>query len=89
MQMVELYWLLTREMPQVPGIEFDFPLTFEPALEWTPHEADPNKIVSVIPGFGEKPDILIKGDQDAEEEAKDRGELDGRRCGFPKPNLLK
>jgi hypothetical protein len=78
-KMVELYWLLTGEMPQVPGIELDFPYSFEPALEWTPHEADPNQIMSVIPGLGEGPDILIKGDQDAEEEEKDRRrELGGR-----------
>jgi hypothetical protein len=84
MKLVELYWLLTGEMPQVPGIEQDFPYTFEPALEWTPHEVDPNNIVSVIPGFGAEPDILIKGDQDAEEEEKGRAELaarDQRRLG--------
>jgi hypothetical protein len=81
--MVELYWLLTGEMPQVPGIEddvscYDFRYSFNPALEWTSHEADPNQIMSVIPGLGEGPDILIKGDQDAEEEEKEgRRELGG------------
>ena len=85
-RMVELYWLLTGEMPQVPGIECDFPYSFDPALEWTPHEADPGKIMNVYPGRNGEPDILVKGDQDApQEEKRERVASIGDRLDGPVP----
>jgi hypothetical protein len=70
-QMVQLYRLLTGEMPQSPGIEYDFSPEEMPALEWaSPTERDPDKILCVHPGSGTSPDIILKGDQDDEGTAK-------------------
>ena len=63
-RMVEIYRLLTDEMPQSPGIEEVFDADEELAVEWaTPIERRPDELFYVKPGFGGEPDILIKGDQ--------------------------
>ena len=70
-QMVQIYRLLTGEMPQSPGIEYDFSSEEMPALEWaSPTERDPDKILCVHPGSGDSPDIILKGDQDDESATK-------------------
>lgn len=71
-QMVEIYRLLTGEMPQSPGIEDVYETGETPAVEWsTPVERNPNELFYVQPGFGGDPDILIKGDQNgASKESK-------------------
>ena len=64
-QMVEIYRLLTNEMPQSPGIEATYDADEVPAVEWaSPTERRPDELFYVKPGFGGEPDILIKGDQD-------------------------
>ena len=70
-KMVQIYRLLTGEMPQSPGIEYDFSPEEMPALEWaSPTERDPDKILCVHPGSGDSPDIILKGDQDDESATK-------------------
>jgi len=64
-RMVEIYRLLTNEMPQAPGIDAVCDADEEPAVEWaTPIERRPDELFYVEPGFGGEPDIMIKGDQD-------------------------
>jgi hypothetical protein len=66
-QMVEIYRLLTSEMPQSTGIEVMYNTDEVPAVEWaSPTERPPDELFYVRPGFGREPDILIKGDQDGE-----------------------
>jgi hypothetical protein len=63
-RMVEIYRLLTDEMPQSPGIEAVYNADEQPAVEWAaPIERRPDELFYVKPGFGGEPDILIKGDQ--------------------------
>lgn len=63
-RMVEIYRLLTNEMPQSPGIEAVYDADEVPAVEWaTPIERRPDELFYVEPGFGGEPDIMIKGDQ--------------------------
>jgi hypothetical protein len=55
-RMVEIYRLLTDEMPQAPGIEFEYHADETPAVEWSsPTERDPCEIQYVVPG---NPDII-------------------------------
>jgi len=70
-RMVEIYRLLTNEMPQAPGIEVEYHGDELPAVEFaSPTERDPNETYYVITGerAGE-PDVMIKGDQDGNEES--------------------
>jgi hypothetical protein len=71
--MVEVYRLLTGEMPQSPGIEFVYRADETPAVEWSsPIERRPDELLYVLPGFSGEPDIVIKGDHHGEqEEVKD------------------
>jgi hypothetical protein len=63
--MVEIYRLLTNEMPQSPGIDIEYFGNETPAVEWaSPTERDPGEVYYVHPG---NPDILIKGDHHGEE----------------------
>ena len=60
-RMVEIYRLLTGELPQVPGIEIAFHADETPAVEWSsPTERDPSEVLYVLPG---NPDIILRGDQ--------------------------
>ena len=69
-RMVEIYRLLTNEMPQAPGIESEYHSDELPALEWTsPTERDPNEHYQVITDVTE-PDILIPGDQNGDKESE-------------------
>jgi len=71
-RMVEIYRILTNEMPQSPGLEELYRSNEEPAVEWaTPLERTPDELFYVQPGFGNKPDILIKGDQDGTSKEED------------------
>lgn len=71
-RMVEIYRLLTNEMPQSPGIEAVYNSDEEPAVEWaTPVERPPDELFYVEPGFGGEPDILFKGDQDGTSKKED------------------
>jgi len=68
--MVEIYRLLTNEMPQAPGIEAEYYGDETPAVEFvTPTERDPSETYYVIPGVGVgNPDVMIKGDQNGSSE---------------------
>ena len=80
-RMVEIYRLLTNEMPQVPGLESEYHSDELPALEWaSPTERDPNECYQVITDVTE-PDILIPGDQNGDQESEDR-KLKQTRAGF-------
>lgn len=60
-RMVEIYRLLTGEMPQAAGIEEEYHGDELPGVEFpSPLERDPNEVFYVHPG---QPDILIPGDQ--------------------------
>jgi len=71
--MVQIYWLLTGEMPMVEDLDLiDLPL-HPPAIEFvSPTEReDPDaagNIVYVHPGLGDDPDIIIQGDQHDQED---------------------
>ena len=83
-RMVEIYRLLTREMPQSPGIEALYESNEVPAVEWSsPTERRPDELFYVQPGFGGEPDIVIKGDQDGSspkeiQSAKAQGRIEGK-----------
>jgi len=63
-RMVEIYRLLTGEMPQAVGIEAEYFSDEMPGVEFaSPTERDPSEVVYVHPGLGGEPDVLIKGDQ--------------------------
>jgi hypothetical protein len=67
-RMVEIYRLLTGEMPQAAGIEIEYRGDELPGVEFaSPIERDPNEIfhVNVSVHLGD-PDILISGDHDGE-----------------------
>ena len=68
-RMVEIYRLLTGEMPQSAGIEAEYSGDELPGVEFaSPLERDPNDIFYVYPGL---PDVLIPGDQ----HESDRGRI--------------
>lgn len=71
-RMVEIYRLLTGEMPQSGGVEAEFRGDELPGVEFpSPLERDPNEIFYVYPG---PPDVLVSGDQnDRELEVEERG----------------
>ena len=87
-RMVEIYRLLTGEMPQAPGIEAEYYGDETPAVEFaSPTERDPNETYYVVTGRGEDPDVLIKGDQngsskqgskEGDQESVSEGEQAGR-----------
>jgi hypothetical protein len=83
-RLVEIYRLLTNEMPQSPGIEVEYYGDETPAVEFaSPTERDPNEAFYVVTGSGNEPDILIKGDQNGSDEKSSEGSIDegeqGRR----------
>ena len=69
-RLVEVFRLLTDDMPQAVGIDIEFTPDERPALEWaSPTERDPNELyaVDVVPGG---PDILTpRGDQHGNQES--------------------
>lgn len=84
-RMVQIYWLLTGEMPMVGDLDLiDLPL-HPPAIEFVSpteredHDAAGN-IVYVHPGLGDDPDIIIQGDQHDQEE-------DGLETSLPQENV--
>jgi hypothetical protein len=84
-RMVEIYRLLTDEMPQSPGLEEFYGSDEEPAVEWaTPNERRPDELFYVEPGFGGEPDILIKGDQDGTSQKESYEEIHGPQGCSPK-----
>ena len=92
-RMVEIYRLLTNEMPQAPGIEVEYYGDETPAVEFaSPTERDPNEAFYVLTGSDNEPDILIKGDQDGNrkegsgensEGSLNEGEQGRRHLRFP------
>jgi hypothetical protein len=75
-KMVEIYRLLTGEMPQSPGVEHEYQPEETPAVEWSaPTERDPNDINYVHPG---DPDVVIKGDQHEDRERSEHQIEQGR-----------
>jgi hypothetical protein len=84
-RMVQVFWLLTGEMPQVADLDLiDLP-SEPPAIEFvSPSEReDPDSagdIVFVHPGLGIDPDIIIQGDQYDQEE-------DGGLSALPEEDL--
>ena len=83
-RMVEIYRLLTGEMPQAPGIESEFRADELPALEWaSPSERDPNEVFQVIASNGLEPDIIIPGDQNGSHEPTDKQIKQDRKTLLP------
>ncbi len=82
-RMVEIYRLLTNEMPQAPGIEAEYLGDELPAVEFaSPTERDPNETYYVVPkARAGEPDLLIKGDQDDNQEESNTKEGDQGRVG--------
>jgi hypothetical protein len=82
-RMIEIYRLLTDEMPQVPGIEMEYKGDELPAVEFaSPSERDPNETYYVITGDGAgEPDVLIKGDQNGNSEKGSPEEGSQKRIG--------
>ena len=80
-RMVEIYRLLTGDMPQAPGIEVEYAGDELPAVEFaSPSERNPNDVYYVMTGSGKEPDILIKGDQHGNEESNTtKGQLENGR----------
>lgn len=68
-KMVEIYRLLTGDMPQAVGIDVEYRGDELPGVEFaTPMERSAQRVTAVHPGFGDEPDILIEGDQDDDDE---------------------
>jgi len=66
-RMVEIYRLLTNEMPQSVGIEAEYHVDELPGVEYTsPVERPPDEILYVHPGQGGEPDVVIEGDLNEE-----------------------
>ena len=64
-RMVEIYRLLTGEMPQSPGIEVEYRSNELPGVEFSsPLERDPSELYYAHPG---DPDILIPGDDNGQD----------------------
>lgn len=79
-KMVEIYRLLTGDMPQAPGIEVEYAGDELPAVEFaSPSERDPNEIYYVMTGAGGEPDVLIKGDQHGNQEGNTQGQLEEQK----------
>jgi hypothetical protein len=84
-RLVEVFRLLTDDMPQATGIDVEFTPDERPALEWvSPTERDPNELYAVDPAPG-GPDILTPmGDhhgnkEDQQEDQNSSKGLQGQR----------
>jgi hypothetical protein len=88
--MVEIYRLLTGEMPQAAGIEVEYQGDELPGVEFaSPIERNPNEIfhVNISVHLGD-PDILIPGDQDGESDINKQCEEEGLELrGEPRGRL--
>ncbi|NNL46951.1 MAG: hypothetical protein HKO76_01115 [Acidimicrobiia bacterium] len=68
-KMIEIFRLLTGDMPQSPGVEKLFNADELPGVEWaSPVERDPNKVFCVVTGEFSEPDVII------EEEKEEHGQ---------------
>ena len=66
--LVQVFKLLTGEMPQVPGLDLTHYQNEFPAVEWaSPRDRELATLNYVYPGSGFNPDVVIEGDHNDED----------------------
>lgn len=87
--MVEMYRVLTGEMPQSPGIEIEYHADELPGVELSsPVERDPSIVRTVMPQrLRGEPDVIWEEGGHEEKEGRSRGCLDGARA-YPRAKGL-